>query len=243
MKRPYAEPLEEIEAIIQDIGDAQDAIKELEKRLHETVSGLDEIIHDRDELIELAAYLYWMVPEVRSKSIAESLFGEPKLHLLKKSLPAVTAGILCDRCAAEMPFSSRTQLHNTLRDLKRQAKMGIASFLEGYRIVCEPCREQIFAERKVEDARIRQVRTRRVDQLRKMPYQEYLQTPEWKARRLRHLKSVGYRCQICNASGKTLNVHHRTYIRRGEELYQDLVVLCEDCHETFHREGKLAPGL
>lgn len=30
-----------------------------------------------------------------------------------------------------------------------------------------------------------------------------------------------------------LHVHHRTYERLGEELPEDLVVLCEVCHEAY----------
>ena len=31
------------------------------------------------------------------------------------------------------------------------------------------------------------------------PNNEYLQTPEWKARRKERLKNVGHRCQVCNS--------------------------------------------
>jgi 5-methylcytosine-specific restriction endonuclease McrA len=79
----------------------------------------------------------------------------------------------------------------------------------------------------------------RLQELQAMPYQKYLQTPEWKARREQHLRSVGYRCQICNAGNVPLHVHHRTYERRGNEYFEDLVVLCEDCHRLYHEQGKL----
>ena len=46
------------------------------------------------------------------------------------------------------------------------------------------------------------------------------------------------KCQLCNKSGE-LNVHHRTYERRGEESYSDLITLCEDCHTLFHNQGKI----
>ena len=68
-----------------------------------------------------------------------------------------------------------------------------------------------------------------------MPYQEYLQTPEWQARRKDALQRAEYRCQTCNASDRILDVHHRTYERRGHEKPSDLTVLCRDCHELFHQ--------
>jgi hypothetical protein len=54
------------------------------------------------------------------------------------------------------------------------------------------------------------------------------------------LRRTCYRCQVCNASRVQLNVHHRTYERRGNESFNDFVVRCSDCHELFHSLGKLA---
>lgn len=76
-------------------------------------------------------------------------------------------------------------------------------------------------------------------ELRDMPYEDYLQTPHWKRKREDKLRAVGYRCQVCHRGGRTLDVHHRTYDRRGEELDQDLTVLCRACHTTFHRHRRL----
>lgn len=75
-----------------------------------------------------------------------------------------------------------------------------------------------------------------------MPYREYLLTPEWQERRAKHLKSAGYRCQLCNAGNKRLDVHHRTYDRRGQEYYKDLIVLCGTCHEIFHTHNRVSSG-
>lgn len=76
-------------------------------------------------------------------------------------------------------------------------------------------------------------------QLRKMPYAAYLRTNHWRMARMRALNNSGHRCQVCNSS-RGLDVHHRTYERRGSEWDGDLLVLCRDCHGTFHRTGKLA---
>jgi hypothetical protein len=66
-----------------------------------------------------------------------------------------------------------------------------------------------------------------------MPYQEYLETPEWQQRRKIMLKRAGYQCQVCG-NGTELHTHHNTYKRRGAELATDLVVLCSGCHRLFH---------
>jgi hypothetical protein len=69
-------------------------------------------------------------------------------------------------------------------------------------------------------------------------YKEYLQTPYWKRRREDKLRAVGRRCQLCNRGSVTLDVHHRTYERLGNELDEDLTVLCRDCHSIYHRLGR-----
>lgn len=70
-------------------------------------------------------------------------------------------------------------------------------------------------------------------------YKAYLQTPYWKRRREDKLRAVGHRCQLCNRGSVTLDVHHRTYERLGNELDEDLTVLCRDCHSIHHRFGRL----
>jgi 5-methylcytosine-specific restriction endonuclease McrA len=61
----------------------------------------------------------------------------------------------------------------------------------------------------------------------------YLRSPHWLRVRRDALERAEYRCQVCNAN-KTLDVHHRTYERLGNEAPADLTVLCRRCHERFH---------
>lgn len=74
---------------------------------------------------------------------------------------------------------------------------------------------------------------RRLQELRTMPYAEYLQTSHWYSERLGALDRAGYRCQLCNST-KRLDVHHRTYENLGHEKPEDLLVLCHKDHEHFH---------
>jgi 5-methylcytosine-specific restriction endonuclease McrA len=80
---------------------------------------------------------------------------------------------------------------------------------------------------------------RRQNELRTMPYRLYLQTPEWAERAERARARAGYYCSLCNGS-VPLQVHHRTYERRGAELDSDLIALCPTCHGLFHEWLKLA---
>lgn len=70
-----------------------------------------------------------------------------------------------------------------------------------------------------------------------MPYAEYLQTEEWLHKREQALTRDEYRCRMCNTS-ENLQVHHRTYRRRGKEEPTDLTTLCDSCHEHFHTRVK-----
>lgn len=98
----------------------------------------------------------------------------------------------------------------------------------------------------------RQVRDRwtegdeKAAELRQMPYAQYLATPHWQELRRKALERDHRRCRVCNKGGVTLDVHHTTYERRGEERLSDLVTLCRPCHEAQHQyhanhSGALSP--
>ena len=69
--------------------------------------------------------------------------------------------------------------------------------------------------------------------LKEMPYEQYLQTTHWGYMRRLKLHEASWRCQLCNDE-ENLQVHHRTYERRGNEDPADLLVLCRECHAKFH---------
>jgi hypothetical protein len=69
--------------------------------------------------------------------------------------------------------------------------------------------------------------------LNNLPYQEYLNSKHWKHFRSEFLKFANGRCQLCNNS-KNINVHHKTYINKGFETFNDVIALCEECHSKFH---------
>lgn len=71
-------------------------------------------------------------------------------------------------------------------------------------------------------------------------YQEYLATEHWQGTRKEALARAKYHCQVCRARDVQLEVHHNTYARLGHEAHDDLFVLCENCHELFSKNGRLA---
>ena len=64
-------------------------------------------------------------------------------------------------------------------------------------------------------------------------YHEYLKSDAWKER-AKLERQQNPNCSLCNRKGM-LHVHHRTYVRLGSEREGDLVVLCDECHELFHK--------
>jgi transcription elongation factor Elf1 len=223
MERPNNEIVDQIESILQDIKDMQEAIPDLKKRANQLAMKISSL--PSEDRLEAAAFLYWMHPEIHSKVLAEATIGEPKIKPFLKAIGSVTAGISCTRCGELIEITSRenfkwvTTYQNT--------------------ILCDDCKEIESSEWSAENERHEREKAKRLNKLRNMSYQEYLRTPEWQERRNRHLKSAGYRCQVCNGSTPPLDVHHRTYERRGQEYYKDLIVLCRDCHGLYHKKGKL----
>lgn len=69
-----------------------------------------------------------------------------------------------------------------------------------------------------------------------MDYDEYMQSEKWREVREQRLEFAQGRCELCNRGESTLEVHHRTYERLGEENLSDLIALCSTCHKTFHEK-------
>jgi len=239
MKRPNIPSMDEIETMLQDINDMEEAIAELKNRLKEMPSKMSNEIHDQEERISAARYLYWMVQEIPGTTISEG-FLYANLYEMTKAIGTATGVIQCDRCSNPMVFRSRSHFKETISKMERSKKKGYFIYAEGYKVLCDLCWKEIQKTRHEQYETQKAKENSRLHELITMPYREYLRTPEWQGRRRQHLQSSSYRCQLCNSKDVILNVHHRTYERRGREYYKDLITLCEDCHKTFHQQRKLA---
>ena len=76
------------------------------------------------------------------------------------------------------------------------------------------------------------VKAHTLNELKSMPYKQYLQSSHWKHRRLEYYKTHKKICYCCKNESYVL--HHTCYDRRGEEKDEDLIPLCEDCHNKIH---------
>jgi 5-methylcytosine-specific restriction endonuclease McrA len=174
--------------------------------------------------VDLIDFIYWEMPEISVEMILPLIGARHPSEIKKFILPQV--GHSCSGCGQdEEELWSRTAYQAFLRDTKKGRNHWL----------CESCQQRRDAGWQQAAAR----RAVRLQQLRTMPYSEYLRTPEWDETRRAALKRARYRCQVCNRGQTVLDVHHRTYERRGDELARDLIVLCRDCHRTFHAGGKM----
>jgi hypothetical protein len=52
------------------------------------------------------------------------------------------------------------------------------------------------------------------------------------------LAAANLRCAHCRTTDASLDVHHKTYDRFGNERLDDLIALCRPCHDVVHAEKK-----
>jgi 5-methylcytosine-specific restriction endonuclease McrA len=227
MKRPDVPAMTELESTLQKIKDMEDVINVLKKKLKRQVGEIAHQLDDNDKK-EAAQYLYWVHSELSAGDIAKSFFDTTGNRL--SYIIGSTYTTPCRKCGEPVVIKSRMQL-------KALSSSGIYCPSSYY--ICDSCDKESTIKSHKEWIEKEEAKKDRLLELKKMPYKEYLTTPEWQETRKAQLKRANYRCQVCNSNEKSLNVHHRTYENRGEETYKDLIVLCQDCHETFHSNGKI----
>jgi len=83
------------------------------------------------------------------------------------------------------------------------------------------------------------------DLWREMPdgpekYQAYLCSPQWGQLRAIVTDRSGGICERCRCNPAAA-VHHLTYIRKYAELPEDLLHICQGCHDFTHGKSKIDP--
>lgn len=70
--------------------------------------------------------------------------------------------------------------------------------------------------------------------MNKEEYKKYLFSEHWRKTREERLKLDGYVCSVCKSKFR-LQVHHLTYANlHNEDVFKDLITLCEGCHKNEH---------
>lgn len=90
-----------------------------------------------------------------------------------------------------------------------------------------------------------------VEELRKLPWKDYIKTPHWRKFSKSILDDEDCVCEICGKNrwngvyirgkkkGKRkrtcqFHIHHKNYNHLGEENRSDVLSLCAPCHKTVH---------
>ena len=71
-------------------------------------------------------------------------------------------------------------------------------------------------------------------------YKDQLRDPRWQKVRLRIFERDGFACRRCGRGDEELHAHHLVY-RRDREPWEyeqeEILTLCNSCHEIEHRDG------
>lgn len=68
-----------------------------------------------------------------------------------------------------------------------------------------------------------------------MDYEKYLQSKEWKNKKLDRLAFDNWQCAFCHKPLSSCETHHIKYTALGhEDIEKDIISLCHDCHKSFH---------
>jgi 5-methylcytosine-specific restriction endonuclease McrA len=68
-------------------------------------------------------------------------------------------------------------------------------------------------------------------------YNEYLTSPLWRERRDCIMERANHRCEVCRKRA-AYQIHHLTYARAGRELPDDLIAVCDRCHDDYHPDKR-----
>jgi len=153
-----------------------------------------------------------------------------------------------DKLATYFGISGRTHLHEIVGPKDSPCSSCHALFPRKSRhstTQCRPCRIRTASEEReaqnreyaahtAERAEKDRLDRERINQLRDLPYAEYLKTDHWKGVSDLARKRARYQCELCKGRKGKLHVHHKTYANLGDEQYGDLIVLCETCHRKQH---------
>lgn len=78
--------------------------------------------------------------------------------------------------------------------------------------------------------------------MNKEEYRTRLDSKWWKDLAAELKDFVQNTCQICGNDKHALHIHHLSYNNLGNNKeYEDMVVVCEGCHDTYHSVHRLPP--
>jgi len=238
INKPNHEYIDKLDIILQDIQKTEEHLKLLKNKLKSFPFEIPKNLSTKEK-IEIGKYLYWSIKDIPSDTINKCLYNLKQKDFLNL-MQTTFDNFYCYYCNKPIIFKSRAKLYEFLTDYKKYlSSQQKNNTNEEHIYKCDDClnnqNKKTLNRFEKEDL----IRQRKINKLRQLSYKKYLQTEHWQQVRTKHLKQSKFRCQICNSNKTVLHVHHRTYENLGEEKYNDVITLCEDCHKLFHIYNKI----
>jgi hypothetical protein len=228
MERPELPELDAIMRAVDELRVQEQRLAQAKAAVAAAVDGLVDVV-DPAVRLDAAVYAYWHAPETNAMQLAKLTVGKASSALMLKQADAVSIGVDCGRCGEDLAIVSRTMMHKVLT-----ASAG--------RILCEACREAVQREWQEERARRDREEGDRRRVLARLPYAEYLATPEWQAERASVMRVALHvhgrlSCEVCPEREGLWFVHRELdLIDRVERVS----LLCGTCAGALEGVGKLA---
>lgn len=171
----------------------------------------------------------------------------------RKRIHATVEIVVCPACKCDRKITAMDYKSNICRACKQQADSIAAKALREKNlaqqaIAASVAKQQKRARKKLEiESRKRKSEAVTAESARqyaaacgkkrRMPYHEYIASPQWGAKRRKALKHYKHQCFTCGSCYR-LHVHHLHYCTLTFERMEDLRVLCEGCHANTHEGEK-----
>jgi hypothetical protein len=157
-----------------------------------------------------------------SKSTRTEIVCEHDYEPLRLELEtgSIQVRMYCKKCHSITP---KSEPHSKF-DLSKLRKSTFEKYRTFFDELCEAERHRILE--------FTEVLNYEADQFNRKDYNEYLNSDWWKHIRSEALERDNETCQMCGNPAE--EVHHMTYVNRGNEYLFELVSLCKNCHVEYH---------
>jgi len=168
--------------------------------------------------------------------------GQKKMAKINKTrlIKLLNVEYICDECIYERKIREMQARARAILEKKQQRESDIQNFVDKY-LDPHGVWDPDIRPKKRFSLMMRDFPERADDEIaakiRNIEYNDFLQTPYWKAVASKKRAECDNKCNMCGARNVPIMVHHGDYARRGYEhkyYKSDLMCLCRKCHEKYH---------
>jgi DNA repair exonuclease SbcCD ATPase subunit len=216
----------------QKISELTSAVSKLPiASLAEAEDALNKLQNLQDELVELKKRVKTDIDSVRENYKQE------------------TKGSIKDTIFAGHLGKDRANQtgEQTKEELKAERNESLKGYQEIHSLIDKRI-EKTKSKKNELQSRIKELKSKRrsistANSKTRVHYHTYIQSPQWREKAEEAKARAGNRCEVCNRSRAEvqLDAHHRTYERLGNEVPEDITVLCRDCHQLYEDAKRLPP--